>query len=199
LHLVALSVRINLESNEEEEETMPLHMFKVTHDLQPARCLHCGCNDTDAEANDPCPRRKVSPPNDAHNGHSSRTTAEAILSAIGLEHVVEPMPAIAKPGEPRSPREANPARELVAIKIYEPQHRGVRDHERSILQRLMPHRHVPVVVDSLELEQGPALFLRPVGNPVSPVKFGLRTNRPDYFNVPDTLQHAHGRGICHRA
>eukprot|EP01033_Poteriospumella_lacustris_P013185 gene13185-9448_t len=108
------------------------------------------------------------------------------------------MPAIAKPGEPRSPREANTARELVAIKIYEPQHRGVRDHERSILQRLMPHRHVPVVVDSLELEQGPALFLRPVGNPVSPVKFGLRTNRPDYFSVLDVLQHAHGLGICHR-
>lgn len=181
---------------------MSWHMFKITNDGRPTRCLHCECGDTDPQAKAPCPRRKPSPPSD---GGKPKTLADAALSAIGLEHVVQAMPAPqknAKTGESNhvfgEASDVTNLQDLVAIKIYSPQDRGVRDHERSILQRLTPHPHVPVVVDCVELEEGPALFLRPVGNPVRPLKYGLSTSTRDHLGLVDALQHAHGLGICHR-
>eukprot|EP01033_Poteriospumella_lacustris_P015275 gene15275-10922_t len=49
-----------------------------------------------------------------------------------------------------------------------------------------------------DLDVGPALLVTAVGRPVLPVKGGVRACVSDYLHLLTALEHAHGRGICHR-
>lgn len=130
-----------------------------------------------------------------YNGHdhydSVIPVAEGASSSIQLPREAAEM--YTDVSRPRKKAKTEPR--AVVVKVYPQDHRAM---QREILCSLAPHRHIPVVVDSCDVKGEPALLATPVGRPVWPVKDGVHARVPDYLKLLAVLQHAHGRGICHR-
>lgn len=149
-----------------------------------------------------------------HEGHRDRASTRALrIIYNGHDHYDSVVPAAGGASSSRKrPREAeettkNESRprqkakrepRAVVVKVFPQERLAMRDNERDVLLHLAPHHHLPVVVDSRDLDVGPALLVNPVGRPVLPVKGGVRACVSDYLHLLTALEHAHGRGICHR-